>query len=344
MTSTARRRWSAELQSEIDGIALSPDGPILVHLYDAPAGGMWIDEVIPGKLGAIDRNSGETLWSSPCEVGYGRGFGAGFGEGDEVIVVGPSAQGHRIVRMESATGKLLGAESIDSFDEAHVYGDVCICASAARVFAVSTPMMAEAWHYSREGERYHQVGRLGDRILVVYSDLKRQLKGVLILDVITGDRIGTFLEPCLPEIHGLAVEGDMVALLTADVQAALTETLAVRFLLDLSKFEDAEGDIAVDTLTLLGLSIDESGKGVSEWYEIVSTQPDQELPEASITADCAKLYIVKGALVEVRDLLTGRILGDWTIPGLDEFVDWRVSQGAGLLAEEHRISVYELPA
>ena len=124
MTSTARRRWSRELQSEIDGIALSSDGPILVHGYDPPAGGMWIDEVIPGKLGAIDRSSGETLWSSPCEVGYGRGFAAGFGEGNDVIVLGPTAQGHRIVRMETDTGRLLGAESIEPFDEAFVYGDV----------------------------------------------------------------------------------------------------------------------------------------------------------------------------------------------------------------------------
>ena len=59
MTTTARRRWSRELEVEIDGIALAPDGPILVHGYDAPAGGMWIDEVIPGKLAALDRSSGE---------------------------------------------------------------------------------------------------------------------------------------------------------------------------------------------------------------------------------------------------------------------------------------------
>jgi len=49
-------------------------------------------------------------------------------------------------------------------------------------------------------------------------------------------------------------------------------------------------------------------------------------------------------MVEVRDLVSGRLLGEWTVPGLDEQVAWQVSSGAGLLAEENRISVFELPA
>ena len=47
------------------------------------------------------------------------------------------------------------------------------------------------------------------------------------------------------------------------------------------------------------------------------------------------------ALLEVRDGLTGRSLGDWVVPGLDERVAWRVSQGAGLLAEERRVVLIE---
>ena len=67
-------------------------------------------------------------------------------------------------------------------------------------------------------------------------------------------------------------------------------------------------------------------------------------PRSSIGADSGKLYLVNGALLEVRDALTGRVLGDWAVPGLDERVAWKVSQGAGLLAEETRLSVFELPA
>jgi len=43
-------------------------------------------------------------------------------------------------------------------------------------------------------------------------------------------------------------------------------------------------------------------------------------------------------------MLTGRKLGDWAIPGLDERVAWQVANGAGLLAEESRVSLFELPA
>ena len=91
MTRTARRRWSRELESEIDGIVLGGNGPVFLHGYDPPAGGKWIDSVIPGKLGAFERNSGDPLWVSPCEVGYGRGFGAGFGREEDLVVLGPGS-------------------------------------------------------------------------------------------------------------------------------------------------------------------------------------------------------------------------------------------------------------
>src|SRR5262245_57028900 len=118
MTRTARRRWSREFKSEIDGIVLGESGPVFVHGYDPPAGGKWIDSVIPGKLGAFDRNTGETLWMSPCEVGYGRGFGSGFGVENDVVILGPSLKGHRIARMAGATGELIGAKEIGAFDQA----------------------------------------------------------------------------------------------------------------------------------------------------------------------------------------------------------------------------------
>lgn len=343
MTSTARRRWSRELDFEIDGIAAAPEGPLLIHGYEAPAGGMWIDEVIPGKLLAMDRTTGETHWHSPCEVGYGRGFGAGFGEGGEIIMLGPSSNGHRIIRMDTGDGKLLGAEEIDAFDEAHVWGDICVCANAGVVFAVSSAMMREAWRFQREGMRFHQIGRSGDLALVVHSDLKTHQKGVLALDTVTGEVVEAVMPPTLASLDAMAVDGTSLALLTADVAAHLPTELAVRFLADLEEFEGSGGDIVVDRSTLLGLTL-ESGKPRVTWYEILSTESGTHGAEVTITADSGKLYISRGAMVEVRDLVSGRRLGDWTIPGLDEQVAWQVSQGAGILAEEHRISVFELPA
>jgi hypothetical protein len=343
MTSTARRRWSRELDSEVDGMAFSEDGPILVHVYDPPAGGMWIDEVIPGKLGAIDRNSGEVLWTSPCEVGYGRGFGAGFGSSDEIIVLGPSSNGHRIVSMSAATGELLSAEPIDAFDEAIVSGDVCICSSAGCISAISTSVMKEAWRYTNGGQRFHQVRRRGDHVLVLYSDQETKQKGVLALDVLTGSVTQSIVPATLGEVHAMAIDKNRIVLLTADVAAHLPNELAMQFLDDLSEREDPSGDMVVDTLTLLGFELDGESNRAS-WYEILSTASGQSLPDVSLTADSGKLYVSSGALVGVRDMVSGRVLGDWTIPGLDERVSWQVSQGAGLLAEEHRISVFELPA
>ena len=343
MTSTARRRWSRELESEVDGIAIGAEGPVLVHGYDAPAGGMWIDEVIPGKLGAMDRSTGETLWSSPCEVGYGRGFGTGFGSSDEVIVLGPSTNGHRIVRMDAESGKLLGAETIEAFDEAIVGEDVCICASAGAISAISTSVMKEAWRYTHADQRFHQVERSGDRVYVLHSDMRTKQKGVLALDVVTGQVARIVVPATLGEVQGMGIDGEHMVLLTGDVAAHLPGELAVPFLDDLARREGPSGDMVVDNSTLLGFSLTE-GADKASWYEILSTTVDPELIDVGLRADSGKLYVSSGALVGVRDLVTGRMLGDWTIPGLDEQVGWQVSQGAGLLAEEHRLSVFELPA
>ena len=341
MTTTARRRWTRELEGEVDGIAMCSTGPILLHGYDPPAGGMWVDSVIPGKLGAIDRASGEYKWVSPCEVGYGRGFGAGFGTQNDVVVLGPSNKGHRAVRMSLATGELLALEKIRPFDEALVFGDVAICVTAGRISALMTSTLHEAWEYSKSGERYHHACRAGNRIFVVYSNTKTKKQGVLALSVETGKPAGQILPPVLPAIFGLASTGEEVAFLTQDVQAALPKEVVVQFMVDLAqKSEDA----AMDTLTLLALPASARKDEVPLWYDVLRTEPLDELVEVAIAADSGKLYLVDGALLEVRDMLTGRKLGDWAIPGLDERVDWKVTDGACLLAEENRVSVYELPA
>jgi hypothetical protein len=80
------------------------------------------------------------------------------------------------------------------------------------------------------------------------------------------------------------------------------------------------------------------------WYELLDQSASEEFPEVSITADSGKLYVVRGALLEVRDGLTGRALDEWAVPGLDDRVGWSVAHGAGLLAEETRVSIFELPA
>ncbi len=341
MTRTARRRFTREMQSVVDGIAFGPTGPALLHVYDAPAGGKWADDVIPGKLAALDRHTGDTLWLSPCEVGYGRGFGAGFGSPDEVVVLGPSAQGHRIVRMSLGSGELLGMGEIEAFDEALVGLDVCVVVTPRRVIGYSTKSLDEVWEYSRPQERYHHVARSGSNLFVVYTHSQTGRQGVLRLDAKGGDFQGEVCSPRQPVIHGIAVNADGLVLLTRDLASALPPELQPQLMIDLSRRTDGG---VTDTLSLLAVPIDtEPGEGPL-WFSVLSTQRGDEMPDASIAADSGKLYVLRGALLEVRDTLTGRSLGEWAVPGIDEAVAWGVSQGAGLVAEETRVSVYELPA
>jgi hypothetical protein len=341
MTRTAKRRWTCELPSLVDGIAFGPTGPALLHGYDPPAGGMWIDDVIPGKLAALDRTSGEVLWVSPCEVGYGRGFGAGIGSEDDVIVLGPSSNGHRIVRMSLKNGELLGASEIQPFDEALVSGDLCICVTPGRIFALMSEPMLEAWEYRREGERYHAAARCGNSVFVVFTSKANKKKGVLRLDAETGSFQAVVLAPTQSVIHGVAVGEDGVVLLTRDLHLALPREVATQYVTELAQAGD---DVMTDTLSILAVPLDASAGDAPLWYQVLSTQPLDEVPEVSIAADSGKLYLVNGAHLEVRDILTGRVLGDWAVPGLDDRVAWGVRNGGAIVAEETRVSVFELPA
>lgn len=342
MTSTARRRWSREVDSEVDGIAFEANGPVLLHGYDRPPGGKWLDDVIPGKLGAFDRHSGELMWLAPCEVGYGRGFGAGLGPDGDVLVLGPSPGGHRIVRMSLSDGELLDAAAIAAFDNACVAPDLCLCATAARIFAVDARGMVEAWEYSREGERYHKVVRVGGRALAVFTKLSAGQQGLRRIDAENGESRGLLLAPERPMIHDLAVTARAVVALTCDVADLLPEDLRPAFAAELAVHPSGPGDH--DTLSLVAFAPDAEPGDAPLWYRVLDTQRVEDLPEVSISADSGKLYVERGAYLEALDALTGRPLGEWTVPGLDDQVAWRVADGAGVLAEETRVSVFELPA
>ena len=325
MTRTARRRWSREFQGEIDGIALGETGPVILHGYDPPAGGKWIDSVIPGKLGAYDRGTGEQRWVSPCEVGYGRGFGCGLGEEDDVVILGPSIKTHRIARMSLTTGELLGASEIRAFDQALVYGDVCLTVTPQRVTGILTSAMVEVWSHARDGERYHIVGRIGPHAYVVFTDTARKRQGVLRLDLESGDFVDAFLDADLPVIHELVCADDQCVVLAGNRVPSRPGQASPPQELRLEAFRSGETG------------------AVPLWREVLADESD-ELPDVSISLDSGKLYLARGAMLEVRDALSGRMLGELTLPGLDERVAFQVAQGAGLLAEETRASVFELPA
>ncbi len=341
MTRTARRRFAREMDSIVDGIAIGASGPVFLHCYDQPAGGKWVDDVIPGKLVALDRASGDQLWVSPCEVGYGRGFGAGFGSEQDIVVLGPSAHGHRIVRMRLADGELIGVGKIDLFDSAVVSGDLCVTTTPRAVVAIATGAMEEAWQYRRPGERYHDLARHKNSIFVVYTNANTSRQGVLRLDARTGDFLEEVVSARLPAIHAIGAWQGGVSILTRDLAQVLPRDAMPRFMTDLATHKDGG---SVDTLTLCSFSADGSQGEGPRWWRILSTRRGDGTPDIAMKCDEGKLYLVHEALIDIRDAVTGRALGEWTVPGLDESVAWDVCQGAALVAEEERASLYELPA
>ena len=326
MIPTARRRWCKEFNGEIDGIALGDTGPVFLHGYDPPAGGKWIDSVIPGKLAAFDRGTGDMLWVSPCEVGYGRGFGSGLGNEDDVVVLGPSIRGHRIARMDSATGELIGASEIEAFDQAVVGGDICVTVTPGRVAGILTTPMIEVWAFSQDGERYHLAGRDGERLFVVFTATERKRQGVLCLDVESGDLGQRFLEAELAMVHDMAVGDGVVVLLVGTRPPVRNAPRHGR-----------------EDLVLVAYS-SRTGEAAELWRRTVAHDSRDDFPDVSLVLDSGKIYLARGTMISVLDGLTGRELGELAMPGLDERIAWKVSQGAGLLAEEKRASVYELPA
>lgn len=341
MTRTARRRFAREMDSIVDGIAIGASGPVFLHVYDQPAGGKWVDDVIPGKLVALERASGEQLWVSPCEVGYGRGFGAGLGSENDIVVLGPSAHGHRIVRMRLDTGELIGVGKIDLFDSAIVGGDVCVTTTPKAVVATSTSAMEEAWQYRRPGERYHDLARHGNSVYVVYTNANTSRQGVLRLDAQTGDFMEEVVPARLPAIQSISAWKGGLSVLTRDLAQILPRDAMPRFMTDLAMHADGGN---IDSLTLASFAADGAGTEGPRWWRILSTRRGDAAPDMAMKCDDGKLYLVQEALIDVRDAVTGRALGEWTVPGLDESVAWDVSQGAALVAEEERASLYELPA
>ncbi|MEO0652518.1 MAG: hypothetical protein AAFZ65_17730, partial [Planctomycetota bacterium] len=331
MNRSARRRWSTDPECEIDGIVVGPSGPIVLHGYDPPAGGKWVDDVIPGKVLGYDRQSGERLWASPCEVGYGRGFGAGFDSEGALVILGPSQGGHRISRMSASDGVLLGVEAVPEFDEAHVADDLCICVGPTSITGVLTAAMIPAWHFKKAGYRFHRAARAGNRLYVTYSKKQGKTLRLLALDAVEGSFLGEITPPDQKGIIGLCASAEAVAMVVDDLEAALPPEQARDFMLRrLTQDDDASGEGPAAGV----LVFDGADPTRILWFEDLSGGGDDGFDEPTVRIDSGKLYVARGALLEVRDQLTGRSLGEVVVPGLDEFVAWGISDGAFLMAEE----------
>ena len=346
MPRSARRRWTRELESEVDGVHLGPSGPVILHGYDPPAGGKWMDDVIPGKVGAFDRQSGERIWISPCEVGYGRGFGAGFGAEGELIVLGPSQGGHRICRMSVESGELLGAEPVPEFDWAIVRPDLCICVGPTQISGIDSHTMTRVWTYAPKGTRFHRAARDGNTLLVAVSSKGSRSQGLIALDARKGKKLSDIAESSQPSIEGLVADDNIACMLAGDLEAALPEEQRRDFQLQRLLADDSSDGSSSGGLleALVGFDVSDPKQPVVRWHKSLEASRDgEELGEPSLAMDSGKLYVARGAVLTVLDALSGRDLGEAVVPALDEYVAWHVSDGAFLLAEENRASVYEIP-
>ena len=269
---------------------------------------------------------------SPCEVGYGRGFGAGIGQQGQVLVLGPSQGGHRMVRMAAADGELLEAADIEPFEDAVVRPDVVVCANARMVWGSTRSTSRNAGDTSVRASG--TTGSPATRAASTVSNLETGKYGVARLDADTGQFDGYIVAPSLPVIRDLDCTGNTVALVTADL-TMLEDSDRMEFITQLAQHPD-EGPR--DTLSLVALYDGSPGEGPL-WFRILETgrwticptsrSPGTAGSSTSSVARCLRPWTPSRAALWATDG-----------PGLDEKIAWTVVDGAGLLAEETRVSVF----
>jgi hypothetical protein len=349
MTRSARRRWAAEIDLQIDGLALTPRGPIFAHVYDPPAGGKWAEDVIPSKLLAFDRTSGERLWAAPCEVGYGRGFGAGLGPDGDLIVVGPTQAGHRAVQVSASTGEQLGGVDVPEFDEAMVEGGSVLIVALTSLTRLDAASFEAKWALQAKDDRFHSSATDGQTLFVAVSTKRNRSQGLRAYTVARGGKSGDILAQGQATILGLGAEDGLVTVLVEDLASALPEDLSRDYQLAKLMSEDADGfggeSAGGHSAGVVAFAWDAAEKRAeAKWFlDLAGPGSELEPGDASIRVDSGKLYVAQGAILSVYDLVSGRPLGEVAVPGLDDFVAWDVSDGALLVAEETRLSVYEIP-
>lgn len=348
MTRSARRRWAAEIDSEIDGLALSATGPIFVHVYDPPAGGRWDEDMIPGKLLAFERSSGERLWAAPCEVGYGRGFGAGLDPDGNLLVIGPTQGGHRAVRVSAETGELLEGVDVPEFDEAIVDEKHMLIVSLTSLMRLDSAGLDAKWALQAKDDRFHSSATDGKTLFVAVSTKRNRSQGLRAYTVARGGKAGDILAQGQATVLGLAADEGMLVVLVEDLASALPEDLSREYQLQQLMADDGDNfgeSSSGGSAGVVAFAWDAGEKRAeAKWFLGLSAAGLEHDPaDASIRVDSGKLYVARGAILSIYDLLSGRELGELAVPGLDEFVAWSVADGALLVAEETRLSVYDVP-
>ena len=171
-----------------------------------------------------------------------------------------------MVRMSVADGELLEAADIQSFDTALVGTDAVVCSNARMVWALDTITLQETWSYGREGERYHDVARLGNVIFVVVSNTDSGKYGVIRLDAKTGNFKGNLVALTLPLIRGIGATQDSVVIVTSELDMMLETDQRMDFMMRLASHPD-EGPR--DTLSLVAVDAKASAGDAPLWLSLI---------------------------------------------------------------------------
>ena len=214
------------------------------------------------------------------------------------------------------------------------------CASPSRpatCAGIMTSPMLEVWSYTRAPTSATTSPVALERQRPTSSTRTRTLRrqGVLRLDVESGDLVRRLpRDPEYPVIHDLVCneDGSLRSFWWA-IDRSTDATRPVRPRLSTLRLEAFRTGGHVTSRTPLWSESDRTDES-----------PD-DLPDVSISMDSGQaLHRQRRPARGPRRAHRTERWASMTLPGLDERIAWQVSQGAGLLAEETRASVFELPA
>jgi len=240
---------------------------------------------------------------------------------------------------------------LPEFDEALVDGKHVLIVALTSLTRLDSASLEAKWALQAKDDRFHSSATDGKTLFIAVSTKRNRSQGLRAYTVARGGKAGDILAQGQSTILGLGAEDGMVTVLVEDLASALPEDLSRDYQLAKLMAEDSD-DFGGGSLGGEGGSAGvvafawDAGEKRSEakWFLDLSASGLEDDPgEASIRVDSGKLYVARGAMISVYDLLSGRPLGEAAVPGLDDFVAWDVADGALLVAEETRLSVYELP-
>ena len=192
-----------------------------------------------------------------------------------MVVLGPSSNGHRIVRMSLANGELIDMRGMPTFDQALVGPDLCLIASPGQVTAIDSRTLDDAVDLRAQGRALPRPGPPGRRVFVVFiarqdaqaGRAEARRRGRRVRRRARGSRAGVDAR----RRRGPAGGGAAVS----DLAAALPKELLVEYLTQ----NPDEGGGGRTGLALLALDPGAEEGDAPLWFESIEGGERDEIPE-----------------------------------------------------------------